>query len=78
MKNLVLKYSVLTRVVFAFAGCLYQQPTAPTHPMPEPTQLEKKNITLKKPKDDISLENGVINFKNGKRLFDDETISYFT
>jgi hypothetical protein len=64
-------------VVFAFTGCLYQQPTAPTHPMPEATQLEKKNIMLKNPKDDISLENGVIKFKNGKRLFDDETTGIY-
>jgi lipoprotein len=77
MKNLILKYSVLTMVVFAFTGCLYQQPTAPTHPMPEPTRLEKKNITLKSPTDDISLENGVIKFKNGKRLFDDETTGIY-
>ncbi|MGP1580828.1 MAG: hypothetical protein ACTTH5_07415 [Wolinella sp.] len=72
MKNSVLKYSLLVAAMFAFGGCLYEQPTAPTNPMPEPTQLTKQNITLKHQKDEITLKNGVIHFKNGKRLADEE------
>lgn len=58
-----------------FSG--FYGPTASKSPMPEPTQLIKKNITLQNPKDGVKLEKGVIKFKNGKRLFDDEAEIFY-